>query len=91
MANSSWVLILSWSGVAAGVMIILLALICFLLECKYSVCWRYDRERGNGMFEMTPTRRSSNVSHTLPCYCGYETGGLHSQRRVGRRNNSCPV
>ena len=89
-------MVLSWSGVGCGITIIFLALICFLLDCRYSICWRYDDERGNGMFEMTPTRRRrrsdrSDFIQTPPCLCGGGTAVLNVQRKGGRRNNSCPV
>ena len=95
MTNGSLVMVLSWSGVACGITIIFLALICFLLDCRYSICWRYDDERGNGMFEMTPTRRRRSdrrdFIQTPPCLCGGGTAVLNVQRKGGRRNNSCPV
>ena len=94
MTNPSWIMVLSWFGVSSGITIIFLALICFLLECRYSICWRYDSERGNAMFEMTPSRRRSNKNDfipTPPCLCGRGSAVLNTQRKGGRRNNSCPV
>ena len=95
MTNPSWIMVLSWFGVSSGITIIFLALICFLLECRYSICWRYDSERGNAMFEMTPSRRRRSNRNdfipTPPCLCGRGSAVLNTQRKGGRRNNSCPV
>ena len=47
----------------------------------------------NMVFGITPRRRRSYRSgnkHATPSQCGYETGGMHIQRRGGRRNDCCP-
>ena len=83
----------TWFSVSGGVIILLSTLICFFFDCKYCFCSRHDNERGIMAFEMTPKRRNdrSDNRQATPCQCGYENGGMHTQVRVGRRNNSCPV